>query len=64
MTVLSDKEEAKFRYEEAKRYYKDWGAVGKVKLLEDAHESQFVPAIASEIMCEGSNSMISGLQTE
>ena len=63
MTVLSDKEEAKFRYEESKRYYDEWGAIGKVKLLEFEYETCFVPTVASEIICEG-NSMLSGLQTE
>jgi hypothetical protein len=30
---LSDEEEAKYRMEEAIRFYEEWGAVGKVGML-------------------------------
>jgi hypothetical protein len=30
---LSDEEEAKYRMEEAIRFYEEWGAVGKVEML-------------------------------
>ena len=62
LTVLSDKEEARFRFEEAKRYYEEWGASAKVQLLEKAYDPEFSATVASEIVC-GSNTMVSWLQS-
>jgi len=51
MTVRNDEGEAMYRWREAVRYYKDWGAHGKANQLEDQIEQQNKPIELTE-SCE------------